>query len=232
VLDPGANGTNQKGAFSLAADGTLTGSVDTSHTGPEGADFRYFLKDTDQKKRREEWESYIARTVPGVVLDSFDFVQPSDLDKPLEFHYKLTAHQYAHTAGPLLLVRPRVVGTDVLPFSDKPRTVPIDLSATGTWHDSYDISIPDGFVVDEMPDPVNLDTDFASYHSWVTTPPSGNGKVLHYERDYTVKKVELPPEKQREFLHLEGVIVSDEKSTVVLKKAIPTQAAVAQDNKQ
>ena len=39
--------------------------------------------------------------------------------------------QYAHTAGPLLLVRPRVVGDDSIRFDDKPRTLPIDLSATG-----------------------------------------------------------------------------------------------------
>jgi Domain of Unknown Function with PDB structure (DUF3857) len=219
VLDPETSGTTRKGAFTLASDGTITGSVDTLHIGSEGGELRMFLKYTDEKKRREYWESELARTVPGVVLDSFAFDQPSALDKPLEFHYKLTAHQYAHTAGPLLLVRPRVVGTDAMPFNDKPRTVPIDLQATGKWHDSYDITLPDGYVVDEMPDPVNLDSDFASYHSSITTPESGKGKVLHYERDYMVRKVELPADKAKEFAHMESAIVSDEKATVVLKKA-------------
>ena len=217
VLGPDANGTEQKGKFTLLPDGVLTGSVDTSHSGPEGGDLRRFLKYTDQKKQREEWESHVAGDVPGVVLDSFDFVQPSALDKPLEFHYKLTAKQYAHQAGPLLLVRPRVVGSDVLPSIDKtgkPRTVPIDLQATGHWHDSYDIQLPEGYVVDEMPDPVNVDTDFASYHSTI----SSKGKVLHYERDYKLSQVELPPEKAPEFRRLEGMILADEKATVVLKK--------------
>lgn len=217
VLGPDANGTDQKGKFTLSADGALTGAVDTEHSGPAGGDLRGFLKYTDQKKQREEWESSVAGDVPGVVLDSFDFVQPSALDKPLEFHYKLTAKQYAHQAGPLLLVRPRVVGSDVLPSMDKngkPRTVPIDLQATGHWHDSYDIQLPEGYVVDEMPDPVNVDTDFASYHSTI----SSKGKVLHYERDYKLSQVELPPEKAPEFRRLEGMILADEKATVVLKK--------------
>jgi len=96
----------------------------------------------------------------------------------------------------------------------KPRTVPIDLQATGHWHDSYDIQLPDGYVVDEMPDPVNVDTDFASYHSAI----SAKGKVLHYERDYKLSQVELPAEKASEFRHLEGMILADEKATVVLKK--------------
>jgi Domain of Unknown Function with PDB structure (DUF3857)/Transglutaminase-like superfamily len=214
VLAPDANGTERKGAFTLSQDGTLKGSVDTSHLGPDGSDLRWFLKNSDEKERHERWETELGRTVPGVVLDSFEIVQPSALDKPLEFHYKLTAHQYAHQAGPLLLVRARVVGSDTLPSDDKPRTVPIDLSATGHWHDSYDIALPEGYVVDDMPDPVNLDLDFASYHSAV----SAKDKVLHYERDYTVKQVELPAEKQAEFRHLEGVILSDEKATVVLKR--------------
>ncbi len=73
-------------------------------------------------------------------------------------------------------------------------------------------------MVDEMPDPVNLDMDFASYHSAVSVPESGKGKLLHYERDYKVTKVQLPAEKAPEFHHLEGAILSDEKSTVVLRR--------------
>jgi hypothetical protein len=214
VLAPDANGTERKGAFTLSADGTLTGAVDASHSGPEGGDLRMFLKYTDDQERHKYWEKELAHSVPGVMLDSFQFVEPKELDKPLEFHYKLTARDYAHAAGQLLLVRPRVVGSDMLPFDDKPRTVPIDLNATGHWHDSYTIALPDGYVVDEMPDPVSLDLDFATYHSTI----SARDKTLLYERDYTVKQVELPADKQPEFRHLEGVILADEKATVVLKK--------------
>jgi len=214
VLGPDANGNQRKGAFTLAADGTLSGSVDTSHSGPDGADLRMFLKYTDEKERREYWETQIAHDVPGVVLNSFDFVQPPALDKPLEFHYKLTAGSYAHQAGPLLLVRPRVVGSLTRPFDDKLRTVPIDLSATGHWHDSYDITLPPGYVVDETPDPVDVDVDFAAYHSTVTA----KANTLHYERDYVVRQVEIPAAKAVQFRKLESAILSDEKGTAVLKK--------------
>lgn len=214
ILGPEANGTERKGAFNLATDGTLSGSVDTSHSGSEGADLRMMLKYTDEKERREYWETSLAHDVPGVVLDSFQFVQPSALDKPLEFHYKLTASQYAHQAGPLLLVRPRIVGSYVLPFDDKPRTVPIDLSATGRWHDAFDIALPPGYIVDETPDPVDLDVDFASYHSSITA----KADKLHYEREYVVRQVEIPAAKAEAFRQLESAILSDEKGTAVLKK--------------
>jgi 1-acyl-sn-glycerol-3-phosphate acyltransferase len=214
ILDPAANGTEQKGSFTLAADGTISGAVDTFHSGPEGAEFRLFLKETDTKERREFWERYVASTLPGVTLDSFQFTQPAALDKPLEFHYKVTAHQYAHQAGPLLLVRPCVVGSDTMPFDDKPRTVPFDLNATGRWRDSYDITLPPGYVVDETPDPVAIDLDFASYHSSV----SAKGNLLHYEREYVVRQVEIPPAKAASFRQLENAILSDEKVAAILKK--------------
>ena len=214
VLDPDANGTEQKGAFTLAADGTLTGSVDTSHIGSEGALFRRFLKKTDTKEQREDWEKYVAYTLPGVTLDAFQFIQPTALDKPLEFHYKVTAHQYWHQAGPLLLVRPRVVGTYVRGFDDKPRIYPFDLYATGRWRDSFDITIPPGYIVDETPDTVSVDVGFANYHSSV----SAKGNLLHYEREYVVRQVEIPPSKAADFRLLESTILADEKDSAVLKK--------------
>jgi hypothetical protein len=214
VLNPDANGSERKGSFTLAADGTLTGSVDSSHIGPTGAELREFLKYTDAKEQREAWEKSVAATLPGVTLDAFQFIQPSDLDKPIEFHYKVTARQYSHQAGPLLLVRPRVVGSFAHPFDDKTRIYPIDFNATGRWRDSFDIAIPPGYVVDETPDPVSLDLDFASYHSSV----SAKGNLLHYEREYIVRQVEIPPAKAASFRLLENTILSDEKNAAVLKK--------------
>jgi hypothetical protein len=214
ILPPDANGNLRKGSFTLAADGTLSGQVDSTHMGSEGAEIRLDLKYTDEKERRQALENSVARDVPGAILNSFQYVQPSELDKPLELHYKLTAAQYAHQAGHLLLVRPRVVGTHSIAFNDKPRSVPINLYATGRWHDTFDITLPPGYVVDETPDPVNLSFDFATYHSTVTA----KGDQLHYERELVVKQVELSAARAADFRKLESAILMDEKGIAVLKK--------------
>jgi len=214
VLPPEANPNERKGSFTLAADGTLTGSVDAIRSGSGGGELRNILKMADEKERREGFETAVASDVPGAALDSLQFVQPSELDKPIEVHYKLTAAHYAHQAGTLLLIRPRVVGTDVIPFNDKPRTVPIDLNATGSWRDSFDITLPPGYSVDETPDPVDIDLDFASYHSSITA----KGNLLHYQREFVIRKVELPSTQASSFRHLEGMILADEKGNAVLKR--------------
>jgi len=220
VLPPAANGRDRTGRFTLAADGALSGTVDTSSSGPMGADLRKQLKYSDEKERHDSLEKSIVYDLPGAVLGSFQYDQPSDLDKPLRLEYKVTAAQYAHAAGPLLLVRPRVVGDEAVLLDDKPRTFPIelgvpgDLGATGQWRDSFDVTLPPGYVVDETPDPVNVDLDFASYHSATTA----KGTVLHYEREYTVRKVEIPASRAADFRRLESAILSDERGTAVLKK--------------
>jgi hypothetical protein len=70
--------------------------------------------------------------------------------------------------------------------------------------------------VDETPDPVDVDLDFASYHSTVTA----KGNQLHYEREYVVKQVEIPADKAEAFRKLQSAILMDEKGTAVLKKAL------------
>jgi hypothetical protein len=214
VLGPDANGTERKGDFSLSSDGTLTGSVKALHSGPLGADLRTTLKYTDEKEQREAIEKAVAYDIPGAVVNSFQFVQPPELDKPVEIRYQVTAAKYAHQAGPLLLVRPRVIGSHVLVFDDKPRNFPIDLGATGRWHDCFDIALPQGVVVDETPDPVDLDVDFASYRSTITA----RDNQLHYEREYIVRQVQIPADKAPMFRKLESAILADEKGTAVLKK--------------
>ena len=89
-----------------------------------------------------------------------------------------------------------------------------ELGHPGRWRDSFDIALPTGYVVDETPDPVDLDLDFASYHSKV----SAKGNLLHYEREYVVRQVEIPSAKAADFRRFESVILSDEKNAAVLKK--------------
>jgi hypothetical protein len=81
-------------------------------------------------------------------------------------------------------------------------------------HDAFDITLPDGYSVDETPDPVSVDMDFASYHSSVTA----KGNVIHYEREYVVRQLEIPANKVDDLRRLQSAIVFDEKGAVVLKK--------------
>jgi len=218
VLSPESGGLSRKGSFTLTPDGALAGDVNEVFTGDDATWARYGIKEADSRELHESLERSLGSDLPGLAFKGFEFHQTADLDKPLDLDLHLAASNYAHPAGTLLLLRPRVLGSHVRSVPDvmegKKRVYSIELGHPGHFHDSFDIAIPPGYVVDETPDPVNIDLDFASYHSSVSAKPG----LLHYEREYVVRQVEIPPDKASSFRLLESAILGDEKGTAVLKK--------------
>jgi hypothetical protein len=218
VLPPDSAGLSRSGTFTLTADGTLTGDLREKFSGDDATSERWFLKDNDSKEIHEKLEEGIGSDLPGLTFKGFEFHDAADLEKPLDLDLHFEAANYAHASGPLLLLRPRVLGSvaRIVPevMEGKPRNYPIEMGHPGRWHDSFDITLPPGYAVDEMPEPVNIVTDFASYRS----SASAQGNQLHYEREYVVKQVEIPAMKADAFRKLESAILNDERGTAVLKK--------------
>jgi hypothetical protein len=81
--------------------------------------------------------------------------------------------------------------------------------------DSYEIALPAGYVVDDLPPPVDADYSFASYHSKTET----KGNAIVYTRSFEVKELSVPVAKLDELKTLYRIIASDERNTAVLKLA-------------
>jgi hypothetical protein len=218
VLPPESAGLNRKGNFTLTTDGSLAGDVTETFTGDDATSERWFIKDNDQKDMHEKLEHSLGTDLPNLNFKGFEFGHEDDLAKPVHLDLHLSASNYAHTSGPLLLFRPRILGSHARVVNDvmegKQRAYAIELGHPGQWRDSFDIDIPTGYVVDETPDPVEVNVDFASYKSSVSV----SGNKLHYEREYVVRQVEIPAAKAADFRKLEGAILEDERGTAVLKK--------------
>ena len=112
------------------------------------------------------------------------------------------------------MIRPRVFGSYTLPIDHKSRKVAINLRHTMQGTDSFDIQLPDGYAVDELPDPVKTDVGFASYQSSTKL----EGRIIHYTRTFTLREVTLPPEKYADLQHFIDLVAADEDSRVVLKR--------------
>jgi len=116
----------------------------------------------------------------------------------------------------LMLVRPRVVGEKDLGLDfSKPRLYPVELHGSSKESDTYEIELPEGYTVDDIPDPVKIDVGFASYQSKTEI----KGQTLSYHREYVVRSVEIDPEKFAQLKAFEGSIGADERAAVVLKRA-------------
>lgn len=214
VLDPNVEATQRTATFSLSPDGTLNGDVTVLRTGANADDLRHALSMNSQKDQRQQMERSLQSDFSAFTLGSESVRNLSALEKPLELQYQVTAPMYAKPAGSLLLLRPRVIGSLAYGLPEKTRKYPISFDGVGTWTDSFDVKIPPGYTVDDVPDPVNMDVGFASYRSQV----KAEGNVLHYQREYVLKQVTLPASDYPDLLRLEAAITTDENSDAVLKK--------------
>lgn len=215
---PDANGFHRSAKLSLAADGTLSGSVDETWTGDHGVEQRRMIRSRTQASDQiREVEAQLGQSLATVRILKAGMGNVLDIDKPFIWSYSIEADNYAKAAGDLLLVRPRVFGSETEGFLETPesRQLPIQFDAREHDTDVFDISLPSGYTVDELPPPANADYGFASYHSHTELV----GNVLHYARELVIKEADVPAASADQLKVLYRVITNDERMTAVLKRA-------------
>lgn len=222
VLSPDLNTIHRSGMLTLNPDGSLKGNVTEQYFGSLAEDDRMELKELDSSKQQELIDRTVSRDLMAASLSNLKIQNVAALDKDLTTSFNVTADHYASSVGPLLMIRPRVLGSYTLPIDHKSRKISINLRRTMQATDSFDIQLPDGYAVDELPDPVKEDVGFASYESSTKL----NGRTLHYTRTYTVRQVSLPPDKYPELQRFVATIAADEDSRVVLKRSTSTTASL------
>jgi hypothetical protein len=219
------SGIHRTGKLTLNPQGTLVGDFVEIRTGDSASRQRYALRNVSKNEDRiKPIESLLSHSVGTFAIAKATVQNLDDTSLPFGYNYSLVVRDYAKTAGNLLLVRPRVVGiyaNGVLERKE-PRKYPIELDSPAQYTDSFEIILPVGFEVDDLPPPVDIDDGFASYHS--RTEVKGN--VLHYSRVYEVKQVTISLDQMEDFRKFYRIVAGDERSTAVLKP-VAAQAAAA-----
>jgi transglutaminase-like putative cysteine protease len=214
VLAPELNTIRRTASFHIQPDGSLKGTVIEKRFGDVSEYSRVLYTTGDAKEQREYLDHMLEQDFTTFQVSDVKVENADALNKDLTTTYTLAADRFGKNMGSLLMVRPRVMGSEYLETDHKPRTVPINLRQTLQIKDDYDIELPPGYGVDEIPDPVKVDMGFAAYQSSSLVKDN----VLHYSRTYTVRAVTLPADKYGDLQKLAGVIAADEQNRAVLKK--------------
>jgi hypothetical protein len=213
ILKPEQNLIERKATFTLSADGTLSGAVREERSGDIAAARRRLFAEDTTSVQQKTFERGLASDLRSFTLKDLKAENVADLNKTMTVSYSLQADRFAQEMGPLLAVRPRVLGEDGFATDTKPRKVPYDLGETRQVQDDFTITLPPGFEVDELPKPVNVELGFASYRSESKVIDN----AIHYTRTYTVREITLPASRSADMLKLSRTIASDEQSAAVLK---------------
>jgi hypothetical protein len=212
------NGVQRTAKLTLNPTGTLSGDVREVRVGDRAAAQRAALRSvTKDADRIKPVESLLANSLSTYALTKASVTNLNQMDQPFIFDYSLVAQNYAKTAGNLLLVRPRVIGnkSSSLLETKEPRKYPVEFEGPSRDTDTFEIKLPDGYQVDDLPPAVNADYSFASYHSKAEV----DGNTLRYTRTFEVKELSVPLSKVEDLKKLYRIIAGDERNTAVLKPA-------------
>ncbi len=210
------NGVTRTATLTLDSNGTLKGDVSERHLGDSAADKRERLKavskDTDKIKPIED---LLAESLSQFRITKASVENLRQTDQPFGYQYSFEAQSYAKNAGGLLLIRPRVLDqkSSGILETKEPRKFAVEFNGPSSDRDTFDITVPAGYMVDDVPPPVDADFSFASYHS--KTEVKGN--IIHYARTMEVKEVSVPVVRAEELKKFYRIVAGDERSTVVLK---------------
>lgn len=213
-----ANGLHRTARMILDAKGVLRGDIHETRTGDAAAEQRYALHsstlDTDRIK---PVEALAAASLANYRILKATVTNLHETRKPFEWKYSLEAENYAKTTGGLMMVRPRVLGskTSGLLETDEARRYPVEFDGPRRDTDEFEIALPAGFEVDDLPPPVDADFGFAIYQSRTTVVD----RALHYSRSFEIRQLSVPLGNVGKLKELYRVIANDERQLAVLKPA-------------
>jgi hypothetical protein len=214
--EPQVNELARTGKLSLSAEGALSGKVVEVRRGAEAWRKRYQLRSLAVGDRRKIFENSLAPFLTTFSLKDFAVENLDDNDKDLVLTYSFEAPSYSKKMGPMFLVRPRVLGSKLTytNLNKKDRKFPFTFEAVSSETDEFDIELPAGFVVDELPPSTDIKDGALEYQS--TTAFAG--QTLTYKRKYKVGEVLIPAEKRSDLVRFYSKVQQDEGSSAVLKK--------------
>jgi len=217
-LPPAMNGIQRTAKLSLSATGTVSGEVQETRVGDRAWSQRWALRTvTKDADRIKPIETLLSHSLATFQITKASVGNLQLTDQPFLYNYSVVAQNYAKPAGNLLLVRPRFIGnksSDLLETKE-PRKYPVEFDGPSLDVDTFEITLPAGYEVDDLPPAVNADYSFASYHSKTEV----NGNTLKYTRTFEVKELSVPLSKVEDLKKLYRIIAGDERNTAVLKPA-------------
>ena len=214
LLPATINGMRRTVKVRLLEDGSIQGEAQETRIGAAASDFRgawLNLSEADQKKLLQ---GYFGRQTTSVELERFSVKRLDQPEEEPELSYSFRLPRYASSTAGLLLLRPRVMsewGSDLMESGE--RKQPVEFPSAVLRTETIEITLPQGYIVDELPPPADAKIAAASYSSTSAL----TGSVLRYTRRLEITDVLVDREQLPDLKKFYRQIAADEKARAVLK---------------
>jgi hypothetical protein len=214
AMPPEANTVERTADVTLSPDGSISAVVRQRALGQSAALGRAVFKgltSSDYQKAVELWAG------AGATGAKFTKIEPADSRAEGRFalDVEFTAAAYGQSMQDRLLVfKPAVIGRTGTGWLAPPtRKHPVVLESQ-SFNETARFKLPAGFDVDELPDPVKVDSDFGSYTASYEVK---DGQLL-YTRKLVQRAATIPAEKYAEVRAFFGRVRASEEAPVVLAR--------------
>jgi len=214
ITPPETNLLERNVEVTMMTDGSIKGTIREIANGQESTMFRAqrrLMSAGDYNKMIESWLTRGATGAQLVKVTQNDKQATASFDLDVEF----SAPGYAQLMQNRLLVfKPAIVGRrNGISLTELTRGSPVMLDSN-SMRETTVFSLPQGFVVDEMPDAVVLETPFGKY----STKYEVKDNKLVFTRSLVTTRTTVPVEKYNSVKDFYSRILAAEQSPVVLLK--------------
>ena len=172
----------------LELNGRLSAHLDRHYFGQAAGPMRHRLKSHDTDSLTRLLEAAFAQRLGGLSMEHVETTDHLPLDR-LEMKLDLHVRQFGQfMQKKLLVVSPGSLVADTgYAFPAEPRSLPIQLEAEFR-DDKVNFTFPPQFTVDELPDPVKIDSPYGTYRAtWKVA-----GGQVSFEHSLKVNRVTAP----------------------------------------
>ena len=200
--------------IALDATGGINGTINEKTTGQSAVGERTRFRSLSVADYNRMIEGWVSRGATGSKVSK---VTPKDTHHEGKFDLDVdfSAPAYAQIMqGRLMVFKPAVIGRlDRLSFTEGKRNHPYLVDAT-SYTESVKIKLPAGFIVDEMPEATQIQTEFGKYSAKYEV----SGEFLVFTRSLNLSRATIPADKYETVKGFFGQVRSAEQSPVVLLK--------------
>ena len=200
----------------LQAKGNAICSAVEKHYGIENQKVRMLLYGKENHERQEYWAQKINKNFPRSQCREFNIINDEDSFLPFEIHSRFSVQKFSQRSGNLLIF-PAMYWKifQKNPFTEAIRIHPIFLRYRRIEVDTLHITLPDGYVVDELPEMSKVSKPFGEL---VMSFEAQDGHSITITRSCRFTQAEIPRDQYEGFRAFIDTLMRKESEGIVLKK--------------
>ena len=153
----------------------------------------------------------------GIEIEEYNFINKTDLDKPIVETYSFKHNNSVEIIGDKMYFSPMLFfAVSENPFKQEKREYPIDFSFPTQDKYLVNITIPDGYIVETLPQSISI--PMSDNNGSLKYLVSSNEKQIQLSVTMDINSAIIPPDYYSELKSFFAELIKKQTEKVVLKK--------------